>query len=148
MTPGGTPIRAAPLTVAGGTGHHSPNPCAEARADGSSVSGTVWAGVAAMIEARRSCAPLHGAGTTSTLGTGHPSVFGWRRDHPRFGTMLGLANVVDQATRVDPSVLTGLGERSVSDLLAPSDTDLAALGAYQVRWLTGDRTYRTEPAPR
>jgi amylosucrase len=117
------------------------------RNDPSTVAGMVWRGLRRLVVARRSCRPLHGAGVTSLLTTSDDRVFGWRRDHPRFGTVLGLANVSDQDARVERSAWAALGERPVSDVLAPGDADLAALGGYQLRWLTCDLTYRTEPAP-
>lgn len=117
------------------------------RRDPTTVPGMVWAGMRRLVEARRSCPPLHGSGVTKTLRTGHQRAFAWQRDHARHGTVLGVANVGAGALRLDPSLLAVLGDRMVEDLLAPGDADFATLAGFQVRWLTSDRAYRTVPPP-
>lgn len=110
------------------------------------IAGMVWSGMRRLVVARRRCPALHGAGTTLTIPSGHPHVFAWQRRHPRLGAVLGVANVTGEVARLGPQLFSALGEAGV-DLLAPDDLDLTHLAGFQVRWLTADATYGTEPVP-
>ncbi|MCB0969795.1 MAG: hypothetical protein KDB37_23380, partial [Ilumatobacter sp.] len=58
----------------------------------------LWDGIRHLVAARRACLPLHGATTSRPVDVGHPTVFGWHRQHPRFGEL--LVAVRDQEERV------------------------------------------------
>jgi amylosucrase len=124
------------------------------RHDPASVAGAVWTRLRDLVEARRGCAPLHGGGTVAPVGAGHVAAFAWVRRHPRFGSLLGLANVSGAPVRVSPGVLDHLGAtgRPVDVLARPARhgaataTDLLRLAPYQVRWITEDGEYRAVPA--
>jgi amylosucrase len=124
------------------------------RHDATTVPGAIWSRLRDLVDARRSCPPLHGGGTVAPVGAGHAAVFAWVRRHPRFGSLLGLANVSGEPARVSPGVLDHLpatGE-PVDVLLRParrrtvSATDLLRLAPHQVRWITVDGVYRALPA--
>jgi amylosucrase len=110
------------------------------------VPAAVWDGMTKLAAARRTCPQLHGEATVEVVGSGHPAVFAWIRRHPRFGSLLGLANVDAVTTSVPATVVDLLGGGVVVDLLDRSATDVRRLDAYAVRWLTADATYRTVPA--
>jgi hypothetical protein len=61
--------------------------------------------------------------------------------------LLGLANVSDQTVYAAPALLGVLDLGPVVDLLDPQAEHLLTLGPFCVRWLSGDRSYRTSPAP-
>nr|MBA2349316.1 alpha-amylase [Solirubrobacterales bacterium] len=89
------------------------------RHDRSTVTGRVWAGIRHLVEARRTCLPLHDDGATVTpFDPGVPSVFAWHRSHPRYGEFVGLANV---GGIVDVAAHPAIDLHAV-DLLAPDDT--------------------------
>ena len=115
------------------------------RSDRDAVAGRVWAGIRRLVEARRSCAPLDDeSAIVRPLDVGRDSVFAWRRSHPRFGEMIGLANVgASVAQIVDrPDLASG-----AIDVLDPDDDDLWTLRPLQVRWLTADASMATVPSP-
>ena len=118
------------------------------RHDRATVAGAVWSGFARLVQARSHCRALHGAGSVRVVDTGDPAVFGWARQHPRYGSVLGLANVTESAVYASPSVLGALDLAPVVDLLDPGATDLLLLEPLAVRWLSADGTYRTAPRPR
>jgi amylosucrase len=117
------------------------------RNDPGTVAGAVWAGFRRLVTARRSCRALHGAGTLEILDNVGPDVFAWARRHPRFGSVLGLANVSAATVRAAPDVLGALDLAPVVDLLDPGSQDLLQLPPFTVRWLSADGYYRTAPAP-
>jgi amylosucrase len=117
------------------------------RHDRATVPGAVWAGIRRLTRARRACAALHAAGTVEVLPTGDQRVFAWVRRHPRYGSVLGLANVSGAAAHASPALLEVLDLSPVTDLLDPGATDLLQLEPYAVRWLSADAHYRTAPAP-
>lgn len=112
------------------------------------AAGAVWAGFSRLVSARRACRALHGAGTVEVLPSGDSCVFAWARHHPRYGPMLGLANVSDATVYASPAALRVLDLAPISDLLDPEATDLLRLGPFAVRWLSADGHYRTAPAVR
>jgi amylosucrase len=118
------------------------------RHDLGTVAGTVWAGFRRLVCARKSCRALHGTGTVEVLASGDPSVFAWVRRHPRFGSILGLANVSEGIVYASPSVLGVLDLAPITDLLDPEATDVLRLKPFGTRWLSADRAYRTAPAVR
>jgi len=117
------------------------------RNDIQTVAGAVWAGFRRLASARKSCRALHGSGTVEVIDSGDRRVFAWARRHPRFGPLLGLANVSDQTVHAAPALLGALDLGPVVDLLDPQAEHLLTLGPFRVRWLSGDRSYRTSPAP-
>ena len=118
------------------------------RHDLGTVAGAVWAGFRRLVCARKSCRALHGTGTVEVLASGDPSVFAWVRRHPRFGSVLGLANVSEGIVYASPSVLGVLDLAPITDLLDPEATDVLRLKPFGTRWLSADRAYRTAPAVR
>ncbi|MEO6652451.1 MAG: alpha-amylase family glycosyl hydrolase [Ilumatobacteraceae bacterium] len=116
---------------------------ADLRHDQATIPGRMWAGIRHLVETRRRCAPLHDDGAAvTTFDPGVPGVFAWHRAHPRFGVMVGLANVgatVDIVSRppIDPRAI---------DLLAPQDESPWRLAPMQVRWITADASYATSPS--
>jgi amylosucrase len=116
------------------------------RGDPQTVAGAVWAGMRRLVSARKACRSLHGDGTVEVVSSGDRRVFAWARRHPRYGPMLGLANVSETALDVPADVLGALDLRPITDLLDPHATDLLRLGPLAVRWLSADATYRTAPA--
>lgn len=116
------------------------------RHDPGSVAGKLWAGIQHLVRARRDCLALHGEGTVEIVASGDQRVFAWVRRHPRYGSVLGLANISETATYASPSVFSVLDLAPVVDLLDPGTADLLHLGPFAVRWLTADHHYRTAPA--
>lgn len=115
------------------------------RHDPATPSGRVWAGLRRLVDLRASCMALQDDGATvRTFDPGSPTVFAWHRSHPRFGGLVGLANV--GTDRVTVSHHPELGPEAV-DLLAPDERDVRNLRPLQVRWIVTDAGYRTVPAP-
>jgi amylosucrase len=131
---------------------HFDDELAAQRNDPATVAGRAWANLQRLVAARRRCLPLHGAARVDVLRTGDRALFAWRRQHPRFGSMVGIANVGRTRRPVPPAVIAALGSAPVVDLLDETSTPAPAAGRWHVeplgvRWLTGDDTYRTIPAP-
>jgi amylosucrase len=79
------------------------------RRDPDTLEGRLFSGFRRLAEARASTPQLQDMGSTvRPLHHDNPGVLAWFRSHPRFGTMLGLANV-DDATQ---SVATELCDRA------------------------------------
>ncbi len=70
-----------------------------------SVEHRVFSSIAGLAAARRRTPELHAIGPTRPVWTDNPKVLAWRREHPRFGTLLGLANVDDADQSVDAGIL-------------------------------------------
>jgi amylosucrase len=117
------------------------------RHDPETTSGSIWLGIRRLVSARKECRPLHGAGSVDVVESGDPGVFAWICRHPRFGSMLGLANIRPTATSASLSVLGVLDGGPTVDILDPGAIDLLYLPPFAVRWLTNDKDYRTAPAP-
>jgi amylosucrase len=118
------------------------------RHDPGTVAGALWAGFSRLVSARKACRALQGAGTVEVLHSGDPCVFAWVRRHPRYGKVLGLANVSNMTIYAPPSVLGVLDLAPISDLLEGAATDFLRLAPFAVRWLSADGEYRTAPAAR
>jgi amylosucrase len=82
-------------------------------ADPGSVEGRVWGALRRLGEVRRSLPALTGDVASEVLGAGvtagEDTVLVWRRQHPRHGTFIGLANVGAAPQPVDADTVTGLG---------------------------------------
>jgi amylosucrase len=117
-----------------------------ARHDPTTVPGRMWAGITGLVAARRRAGMLHGEGTTELVSHDHPAVLAWVRRHPRFGLLLGLANVANRETWAPAGLLDVLDELDPVDLLDPGAADLLHLPPYRVRWISSDGRYRTAPA--
>jgi hypothetical protein len=90
--------------------------------------------------------------TVRIFDPGFRSVFAWHRSHPRFGGLVGLANVGDDTVDVvvPPGAITGSATCTTAgaiDVLAPDDRHPWRLAPLQVRWITADSDYATAPAP-
>ncbi|MDW3216551.1 MAG: alpha-amylase family protein [Ilumatobacteraceae bacterium] len=115
------------------------------RHDTTTPTGRMWSGIRHLVQARTSCLALHDDDATiRTFDPGFRSVFAWHRSHPRFGELVGLANVGDDTVDIvaRPDTLTG-----AVDVLAPDDRHPWRVGPLQVRWITADANYATVPAP-
>ncbi len=88
------------------------------RHDAGSVEGRVYAGLREQIQARRDLPVMRAGGTTSARWTGHPSVFAWRRTHPRHLPFLGLAAFSDEPTSVPLPVAVDAGLHDPVPVLA------------------------------
>ena len=75
------------------------------RADPQTLEGRVFAALRGLAAARRGLLALRSGGQTTILPTGHPSVLGYRRAHPRSSPLLALTNFSDSAVSVDAGVL-------------------------------------------
>jgi amylosucrase len=79
------------------------------RGDPDTVEGQVFAALVALVTARRDQPALHAAGAHEVLETGAPTVLAWRREHPRSGRFVGLANFAEHEVGVDIAAVGGLG---------------------------------------
>jgi amylosucrase len=110
------------------------------RTDPAGVEGRVHAGFRRLAAARLRTPELRGCAPTAPVWTENPKVLAWRRDHPRVGSLLGLANVDDHMQTVAAGVLDLVGLREPVDALDESrplgvtDGHLA-LPRLAVRWL-------------
>jgi amylosucrase len=115
------------------------------RHDLDSPTGRVWAGMRHLIDTRRAHRQFDDtAATCRPFDTGLPGLFGWHRHSPRFGEVVGLANVGDEpivALR-HPTMPAG-----VVDLLQPDDADPWRVAPLQVRWVGEADDFATVPAP-
>lgn len=123
------------------------------RHDRSSVEGRLWAGVGRLITVRRQCPMLGGGGRTTAIGPWHPQVFAWVRRHPRWGALVGLANVSERpvALRLPPGDPAVAGLDTPVDRLSGEPVEAAAvlpMAPYQLRWLTGPPGLAVRPTPR
>lgn len=112
------------------------------RNDPSTCTGQIWARIRDLVEIRRSAGVFDDVDTVSRpFDAGNVHVFGWRRDNPRWGTMIGLANVGETAVTV-----TNRPVELTHDLLAPNDPDPWLLRPLQVRWLADPGPLATSPS--
>lgn len=111
------------------------------RHDAASVEGRVFAGLRALATARRATPELHARGPTTPLALDDPHVLAWRRDHPRLGALLGLANVDDADRSVDARALADAGLDPAIDALDPdggalhADDGRVTVPRLTARWL-------------
>ena len=113
------------------------------RHDGRSVPGRIWAGMRHLIATRKRTAALHGAGSTTPIGTGSIHVLGFVRSHAA-GQVLVLGNLADSPHYVGAETLARAGlQGEIRDLLAPGAPAFALpdarliLQPYQSVWLVG-----------
>ena len=112
------------------------------RHDPSTCTGQVWDRIRHLIDVRRSSGVFDDVDTVSRpFDTGDVHVFGWRRDNPRWGSMVGLANVGDTTATV-----TNRPVQHCHDLIAPDERDPWLLRPLQVRWLATGGPLPTSPA--
>jgi amylosucrase len=114
------------------------------RHDTGTPAGRMWAWIRHLVDTRRSCFPLHDDDArVQVFDPGLPSVFAWHRSHPRFGDLVGIANVGDDTVDVlaHPDLAAG-----AIDLLAPDDPRPWRLAPLQVRWISAEAEYATIPA--
>jgi amylosucrase len=113
------------------------------RFDPATPTGRVWAGVRRLVEVRRATGALDDTAATSRpFDPGHVSVFGWHRRSPRWGDLIGLANVGDERVTIANRPML---PPAVADVLAPTDTDPWSLEPLQVRWITVPGPLPTSP---
>lgn len=121
---------------------------AAARHDVATLAGRLWSGIRQLVEARRGCLPLHGATSSHPIDVGHPAVFAWHRRHPRFGDLVGLANVGDTTVVARlPGDLVPAPAGTLLDRLDPAAANPFRLEPLRVRWLTTADGYDTIPRP-
>ena len=90
---------------------------AESRHAGGTVEQELFDGLRRLSAARRRTPQLHAMGTVTPVWTGNDRVFGWKRDHLRAGSFVGLANVDDYAQTVDRALLLACGIERPVDVL-------------------------------
>ncbi len=114
------------------------------------VTGQLWRAMRHLVDARRTCSPLHGAAATHAIDVGHPAVFAWHRRHPRYGDLLGLANAGElPVTLAVPAGMARLRPSgALFDQLDRDALDPLSLDPLQVRWLTTTDGLATVPAAR
>jgi amylosucrase len=118
------------------------------RTDPDTLAGRLWAGIRHLVDVRRGCLPLHGATSSHPFDVGHPAVFAWHRHHPRFGDLVGLANVGDTTLVARlPDWLTPAPAGELVDRLDPASTQPLRVEPLRVRWLTTADGYGTVPRP-
>ena len=105
----------------------------------------LWDGIRALVDARRRALPLHGAASSRPVDVGHQSVFAWYRDHPRYGELLGVANVGDAPAVLTPPPVLGTRTVGLTDLLDPAATSIWTLDPLQVRWIAQAAGFATIP---
>ena len=74
---------------------------AECRHTAGTLEFRVFRGLQRLAQSRASVAQLHGHGTTAPLWADNRHVLAWRRRHPRFGSLLGIANLHDSTQSAD-----------------------------------------------
>ncbi|MGY1786832.1 alpha-amylase family protein [Geodermatophilus sp. SYSU D00698] len=79
------------------------------RGDPTTLEGRVWAGIRRLGEVRRSLLALRGGVESTVVDVGNDAVLVWRRQHPRGGTFVGVANFSPHPQRVDADTVTGFG---------------------------------------
>ena len=112
------------------------------RADPQTLEGRVFAALRGLAAARRGLLALRSGGQTTILPTGHPSVLGYRRAHPRSSPLLALTNFSDSAVSVDAGVLGQAGLRQPEVVHWSSGQpvpglDRIDLPAWGFAWITG-----------
>lgn len=113
---------------------------AERRHDPATVEGRVYAGMARLMRTRTGLPTLRAGGTVTPLHHDNDHVLAFRRQHPRTGAFVGLANFDERPQVVDP-VATGAADLpDPFDALHPDETPITADGivvpALSMRWLT------------
>ncbi|CAN5543979.1 alpha-amylase family protein [soil metagenome] len=118
-----------------------------------SVESRVWQGVRRLAASRGECPPLHAGGSVRPIWVGDEAVFGWLREHPRHGKLVGLLNATPLTRTLASDTLPELSTAAastVTDVLDPLDASVRSgrafsLQPYQVRWLTAESELATSP---
>jgi amylosucrase len=112
------------------------------RHDTSSVEGRVFSGLCRLAAARAATAPLHGEGVTRPVATDNGHVLAWIRTHPRFGGLLGVCNLSDDAQSVDADLCRRARLGQPRDVCGLWPVDLRDgrihLPPLSVAWFTDD----------
>lgn len=88
------------------------------RGDPETLEGRLFSGFRRLAEARAATLQLQEVGSTvHPLHHDNRHVLAWVRSHPRFGTMLGLANVHDAAQAVSTELCARAALRDPEDVL-------------------------------
>jgi amylosucrase len=114
---------------------------ASRRTERGTLEGRLFAGFRRLAEARASTPQLQEMGATvRPLHHDNPHVLAWVRSHPRFGALLGLANVDDSEQRVTTALCGRAGLRDPEDVLGlwPADAQdgRIRLPPLSVVWVT------------
>jgi amylosucrase len=112
---------------------------AERRHEPRSIEGRIFAGLRALVVARRSLPQLDASAPAEVLDLGHPHLFGFVRRHP-LGDLVAVHDVTGARQRLDSSVLRAAGLVRPYDRIGRravlTDGDHLRLGPYQALWLT------------
>ena len=114
---------------------------AERRRDPATVEGRVFAGLRALSRARARLLALRSGTSPALLDVGSRHVLAYRRQHPRSGPLVALANFSDDPVDVDRGRLTGLppDARLVAATPGSDLTSYAVeLPAWGHAWVVGD----------
>jgi amylosucrase len=84
------------------------------RSEPATLEGRVFPWFQWLGEARRSLIALRGGVPSQVLDPGNDAVLAWRRQHPRGGGFVGLANFSPEPQAVDADTVTGFGALSVA----------------------------------
>jgi amylosucrase len=84
------------------------------RSEPATLEGGVFPWFQRLGEARRSLIALRGGVPSQVLDPGNDAVLAWRRQHPRGGGFVGLANFSPEPQAVDADTVTGFGALSVA----------------------------------
>jgi amylosucrase len=114
---------------------------ASRRTERGTLEGRLFAGFRRLAEARASTPQLQEMGATvRPLHHDNPHVLAWVRSHPRFGALLGLANVDDSEQSVTTALCGRAGLRDPEDVLGlwPADAQdgRIRLPPLSVLWVT------------
>jgi len=111
---------------------------AERRHLGETVEGRIYAGIRALVRARKRTPQLHASHATQIVRTDNPHVFAQARLHP-LGTMVGLYNFSEAPQRVDAAVVHDHGITHPFDQLGEASIvvqdGVLELRPYARQWL-------------
>ena len=110
---------------------------ARARVEPASPSARIFAGVRALVEARRRSAQLHAAAPLEILETSTDGVFAFVRRHP-VGPLVAVHNLTDRPVTVAPAIPAVAGGPLIRDALiegpALAIDGPVVLPPYAARW--------------
>ena len=90
---------------------------AERRHTAWTVESRIFRGIQRLARTRAATAQLHGYGATTPLWTDNNHVLAWLRRHPRFGSLLGVANLHDSTQSVSAELCREAALGAPTDVL-------------------------------